>query len=1255
MKILTLQFKNLNSLKGEWKLDFTQPPFVNNGLFAITGPTGAGKSTLLDAICLALYHQTPRLGQITQSANEIMTRGTAECSAEVQFEVKGQVYRAFWSMRRAHGNPEGNLQPPTAELVRVSGGLQERQDDQGDDDGAGVRDEILSSQLRGKSELIEKITGLDFGRFTKSMLLSQGQFAAFLNAKESERAELLEELTGTEVYGRISMRVFEQHKEAEARLKAFQAQADGVELLNGEERRALEAELNQSQQQQGGLKASLQATAEHLQWWQQHDKAAQEQVTSKNRLQQALANQKQAESELMRLANSEPAEKLRLPFRLLRDSQARLTSVQDALEQKQIAEQALKTKVAEAEQKLQQQILNLSSVRELHETQEQLINDKIRPLDLRIEGSQTILNEKRLAVTNAENELQSLQQGLDKITTDLAIKTSQLTEVESYLNEHKADESLQQYLRSWQTQSTHLNEENQRLYQLETHITELDKALKLHSEHHEQKQSLYQKALNTLADAEQIKITAQQSVQHTQEQYDELETLEQQHEALAQRQEISQELKRLNRDWLQLALEQQEKNATTDNLSDRLTQLTTQQQDTQNLFETQQQLVDALSRLVSQDEQLAQFRAELNTGEECPLCGSTHHPKLVDGVPDVSFTLIDKHTAETKLAELERQLRDIRDNRTSAERHQAELHKRLVQIKDNQLELETLWGTEIARLGSQALNSDISDSEYLDAYLATVRKQKEHCAEGIQTLRQQHKALTQAKETWEQHKASANALKSEIALLSQQLTNSRNQLAEVRQQYEVTQAELIKQLQAFKNEISELGFIAFQQQEERLLTQQLERLAGWLDAREQDAKTWESQSQQQATLLQEQTLLRHQQDTVQQKKTGTAKRLEELNQAALSVQTQLEQDQSQRKELFGSQNVDKTQQQSRESLKQAELQHTQAQQQHHRLIADHRAAEAEVASQQQALVEAQDNHKTSRSSWEEALATSPFMTENDFQQALLPDEERQNLQTLKQQLTNELAQAQALLEQAEQVLVSVLAHPQADVYQQSSQEDVETQIHALNNHQQELATRTGEVNQALKADQQRRQQQQTLFQQIEAYRREYDDIQYLNSLVGSKDGAKFRKFAQGLTLDHLVLLANQQLERLHGRYLLKRKENAGLELSVLDTWQGDIERDTKTLSGGESFLVSLALALALSDLVSHKTRIESLFLDEGFGTLDRETLDIALDALDNLNASGKMIGVISHIDAMKERIPVQLRVIKKSGLGISELGPEFRL
>ncbi|MDU0354044.1 AAA family ATPase [Paraglaciecola aquimarina] len=201
MKILSIRLKNLNSLKGEWKVDFNQPPFVDNGLFAITGPTGAGKTTLLDAICLALYHQTPRLGQITNSSNEIMTRGTSECLSEVEFEVKGTAYRAFWSMRRSRGKVEGNLQPADAELAEVATG------------------KVLATQIRQKSEEIEKLTGLDFGRFTKSMMLSQGDFAAFLNADEKQRAELLEELTGTEIYGQVSIKVHEHYSTGQTKIK----------------------------------------------------------------------------------------------------------------------------------------------------------------------------------------------------------------------------------------------------------------------------------------------------------------------------------------------------------------------------------------------------------------------------------------------------------------------------------------------------------------------------------------------------------------------------------------------------------------------------------------------------------------------------------------------------------------------------------------------------------------------------------------------------------------------------------------------------------------------------------------------------------------------------------------------------------------------------------------------------------------------------------------------------------------------------
>lgn len=218
---------------------------------------------------------------------------------------------------------------------------------------------------------------------------------------------------------------------------------------------------------------------------------------------------------------------------------------------------------------------------------------------------------------------------------------------------------------------------------------------------------------------------------------------------------------------------------------------------------------------------------------------------------------------------------------------------------------------------------------------------------------------------------------------------------------------------------------------------------------------------------------------------------------------------------------------------------------------------------------------------------------------------------------------------------------------------MQEQLQQLTTLLRENSARQGEIRQQLKQNAENQQRQHALRQQMERTAQEVEDWGWLNSLIGSREGDKFRKFAQGLTLDNLVWLANHQLNRLHGRYLLQRKASDALELEVVDTWQADAVRDTRTLSGGESFLVSLALALALSDLVSHKTRIDSLFLDEGFGTLDSETLDTALDALDALNASGKVIGVISHVEAMKERIPVQIKVKKINGLGYSRLDKTF--
>ncbi len=299
--------------------------------------------------------------------------------------------------------------------------------------------------------------------------------------------------------------------------------------------------------------------------------------------------------------------------------------------------------------------------------------------------------------------------------------------------------------------------------------------------------------------------------------------------------------------------------------------------------------------------------------------------------------------------------------------------------------------------------------------------------------------------------------------------------------------------------------------------------------------------------------------------------------------------------------------------------------------------------------------------WQKALQASPFADQAAFEAALLPEPERQRLSAVKHHLTTAEQRASALHEAAQakhaQLHASRPAQTAMAPDHEAGQEpqapptldELNARLADLQAQRSAFSEQIGAHRALLANDDQLRTQQQALMAQITHQTAESDLWQRLDGLIGSAKGDKFRKFAQGLTLDHLLQLANQHLARLHGRYLLRRKSTGELELEIVDAWQGDAARDTRTLSGGEGFLVSLALALALSDLVSHKTSIDSLFLDEGFGSLDGDTLEIALTALDSLNASGKMIGIISHVEALKERIPAQIRVEKGGGIGHSRL------
>ena len=200
----------------------------------------------------------------------------------------------------------------------------------------------------------------------------------------------------------------------------------------------------------------------------------------------------------------------------------------------------------------------------------------------------------------------------------------------------------------------------------------------------------------------------------------------------------------------------------------------------------------------------------------------------------------------------------------------------------------------------------------------------------------------------------------------------------------------------------------------------------------------------------------------------------------------------------------------------------------------------------------------------------------------------------------------------------------------------------------DLHQRTGALAAALVRDDEARRAAATLSMEIETSRADLVIWQAVDDAVGSAGGDRFRRFVQSITLDHLVQLANDHLNALSPRYRLARGAASDLTLHIIDRDMGDEVRATRSLSGGERFLVSLALALALSGLEGRASFVDTLFIDEGFGSLDAETLDMAVDALETLQGRGQKVGVITHVAAMIDRIGVQVRV-EKRGAGRSEI------
>ncbi|CAA0095228.1 Nuclease SbcCD subunit C [BD1-7 clade bacterium] len=773
MKIISLRFKNINSLKGEWKIDFSQEPFASNGLFAITGATGAGKTTLLDAICLALYHRTPRLNE-PSPADKVMTRHTGECLSEVEFEVKQKRYRAFWEVRRARRTADGKLQPAKVELAEVT-------DINGDESSPG--DKIIADKIKDKEAQIASITGLDFDRFTKSMLLAQGGFAAFLNAESGKRAELLEQITGTEIYGRISEEVFNRFRDEERQLTLLRDRSQSVDVLDAE---AIEEQEAKKALLEASINSAKNALVDHQQAitnLQQYETASQQLATAKTNTIQAKQSLKDNTPALQQLAKCEPANKLRPLFIIAeQEAQALMTLIKAAetLNRSQTENVEALTEFApkRAVEKAAYDAVAAEGV-----TTNSLITEKIIPLDEKVKASKSQSQELSAEEKQIQDQLTSLQQENDLLKYNIQKGISEQAEIDAYLRDNADHEKLQSSLPLWQIKFEDRAKIKQQIVVIEKSLqrskTEIE-ALKTTQAQKQQKISLEEEKLLECKKAEDACQGELNGILNG-------ETIETVNEAYHQHANLQSTLTecahifegyQLNAS--KLAEQQQQLQKQLADKADAtaiVEQLLKEHGQQKKLTEEIENTVKLEQKIVS----LGSYRDQLEAGDACPLCGSIDHPAID------SYQSTSSSESETRLNNEKQRLELLREKGVKAREKQVQLETQCTAIEgSNALLLSSMqqqlqaWET-----ASQPLNWSVAierDASTIPALFEQAQSHRLKTQERYQAVEKADKTLKQANDVVLRQSQVLHDLRNDEKIHNEKMSHLHQQEAQYQEQ-----------------------------------------------------------------------------------------------------------------------------------------------------------------------------------------------------------------------------------------------------------------------------------------------------------------------------------------------------------------------------------------------------------------------------------------------------------------------------------------
>jgi exonuclease SbcC len=1221
MKILGVRFKNLNSLMGEWQVDFTHPEYASNGIFAITGPTGAGKTTIMDAVCLGLYGRTPRLDRVTKSSNEIMSRRTGECFAEVTFETQKGRYRCHWSQRRARKRPDGELQQAKHEIADADSGR------------------VLESRMADVGQFIDEATGMDFDRFTRSMLLAQGGFAVFLQAPPDKRAPVLEQITGTGIYSRISEKVHERRAEERDKLERLQAELKGIRILSEVEERDLQAGLKEKQGRETELAGKVNDMHKALTWLD--GMAALEKELGK-------LDERQQDFERRRLAFAPESEKLEKARKALtlegdyRGVQALRTQQEHETRELDVAVVSLPAKDqaaadALAAKQAAEALLNGARTTQMSETD---VIKKVRDLDARLGEQKKQLGEKDKAIEEVVRQGNACKSLIENDERVLIKSHAALDAVHEYRTKHAADAALLKEFNAIARGFATLGDiEAKRIRTGEALALAAGKRQsflaasgKMETDHENFRRELEkaQAELKRLTG----EITAILKGRDIGQWRSEIDALKDRERLLMQAAECMERIAQTCAalDGLKTGIEILK--ADEISISNEIKSCSAQKA----LLEKDVGTLEAQVSILSRIRDLEEERKRLEDGKPCPLCGATDHPYAQGNVPVLN-------EAEAALKKTKDEFKAVSETLGKLESGQV---KTAAEIRHTEKTVEEKKAALAADEKQCAAFLSTLDIRATDAQ--RTGKVQEDLA-GIRVKIAETAGMVSAAEAKSKKEKPAQKALEEIR---GKFDTSGKALQDARLKLEAAVLEherLIKDCAALAEDAGTARAVALKDLEpfgiieipSTGLDGILKDLTGRKDAwqTKEDEKTdHEKKINDLKAAIEKNKALR---GRLEEDLTARGKDRDELK-------TEHESLSASRRQLFGEKNADREEKRLADAVKKAESAFEKAREAYLLLEKEIDALKEKIAS----LKVKTENRATELAQAEQKLTVrfkaAGFADESGYLSSRLSEEESEILAEREKSLIKEKTELDARRKDKSETLAAERGKQLTD----RSVEALKENISACEADLKQAMLDIGGIARTLSENEKLREKQRERIKDMDARKRECARWDDLHALIGSADGKKFRNFAQGLTFEMMTAHANRQLRKMTDRYLLIRDAVQPLELNVIDNYQAGEIRSTKNLSGGESFIVSLALALGLSRMASRNVRVDSLFLDEGFGTLDDDALETALETLAGLQQEGKLIGVISHVAALKERIGAQIQVIPEAGGRSILTGPGCR-